>query len=510
MSSSPSRQTAGRTARSNSTPSDTNNITSDTTSPSTNFTTSNNNSISEGNNNIISIPGTITLDPSQLPADFIDELQRLDAHPSNQRRTLPININNNQRAPKKSTAATSRAPPINNNRAPPRRTPRSRDDFLPPQPSIGGSNNKRRAPKSRDDDTAATSTNKKREQPTSGRKTRTWDENYAELLKFKNSEGHCRVPRNYEQDMVLANWVSNQRKAFKKGDILTPDQISKLQGIGFVFRVGSGSSNNSTSGHSTRTWEENYTELVKFKNSEGHCRVPRNYKQDKVLGSWVSNQRTSNTNGKLTPEQISKLQGIEFVFNTGRSTRTWEENYTELVKFKNSEGHCRVPKNYKQDKVLGSWVSNQRTSNTNGKLTPEQISKLQGIEFDFDTVTSTRTWEENYTELVKFKNSEGHCRVPRNYEQDMVLGSWVHTQRKLHTNSNLPNDRFKKLDKIEFSWASTSESSTQASRVMVEEEEAAAEEQLLASGDDVEQGDTDTVDAEQMVEKVAPTRIHFL
>jgi len=517
MSSSPSRKTAERATRSNSTPSDTNNITSDT-----NFTTSNNNSTFEGNNNnIISIPGTITLDRGQLP-DWVKEglQQANEAHPSNRQRALPISSNNKQRAP---TAATLRAP-TNKNRAPPRRTPRSRDDDTaatstnkkraPPLPSIGGSNNlpplpsireqptrkKKRTTSSSNNTTIAVGSGSNNNSTTGPKNYnynnsnyRTWDDSYAELVKFRNSTGHCRVPHNYEQDQALANWVKRQRKVFKEGK-LTPDQFSKLQGIEFVFSFG----------RSTRTWEENYAELVKFRNSTGHCRVPRKYEQDQTLANWVECQRGAFKKDKLTHNQISKLQGIGFVFDSGQSTRTWEENYTELVKFKDSTGHCRVPRIYKQDKALGYWVNSQRESNTKGKLTPDQFSKLQGIEFVFDSGRSTRTWEENYAELVKFKDSTGHCRVPRNYE-DQTLSSWVCNQRTSNTKGKLTPDRFNKLDEIDFSWASTSESSTQASRVMVAEEEA---EQLLAPGDDVDQGDT--VDAEQMVKKVPPTKIHFL
>lgn len=57
--------------------------------------------------------------------------------------------------------------------------------------------------------------------------------------------------------------------------------------------------------------------LVLYKQKHGHTKVPS---KDKVLGSWVSTQRTQyknwqkKENSNLTDERISKLKGIGFVW----------------------------------------------------------------------------------------------------------------------------------------------------------------------------------------------------
>lgn len=50
---------------------------------------------------------------------------------------------------------------------------------------------------------------------------------YQQLVEFKREYGHCKVPRRYTQsknddkngDGSLGNWVSVQRRHFKRGDL---------------------------------------------------------------------------------------------------------------------------------------------------------------------------------------------------------------------------------------------------------------------------------------------------
>ena len=43
-------------------------------------------------------------------------------------------------------------------------------------------------------------------------KHRTWDENYAELLVYKQMYGNCDVPYGYKRDPVLGKWISHLRE----------------------------------------------------------------------------------------------------------------------------------------------------------------------------------------------------------------------------------------------------------------------------------------------------------
>ena len=61
-----------------------------------------------------------------------------------------------------------------------------------------------------------------------------WQQNFAALKKFRKREGHCRVPaKHQEEGLNLGTWVVNHRLNIVSP---TPDQIKRLNSIGFVWR----------------------------------------------------------------------------------------------------------------------------------------------------------------------------------------------------------------------------------------------------------------------------------
>lgn len=61
-------------------------------------------------------------------------------------------------------------------------------------------------------------------------------------LQFKENIGHCRVPKGYDKDPELANWVRNQRMEesyLRKGKKtrMTQDRYTKLNDLGFKWSV---------------------------------------------------------------------------------------------------------------------------------------------------------------------------------------------------------------------------------------------------------------------------------
>ncbi|KAG7369107.1 helicase domain protein [Nitzschia inconspicua] len=69
-----------------------------------------------------------------------------------------------------------------------------------------------------------------------------WELMFNKLKKFKEIVGHCRVPKGYNKDPELANWVRNQRLEeanLRKGkkSRMTPERYTKLTELGFVWSV---------------------------------------------------------------------------------------------------------------------------------------------------------------------------------------------------------------------------------------------------------------------------------
>jgi superfamily II DNA or RNA helicase/DNA-binding TFAR19-related protein (PDSD5 family) len=264
--------------------------------------------------------------------------------------------------------------------------------------------------------------------------TASWEFWYGLLEVFKEREGHTNVfQRHKEGDFKLGFWVSNQRST---KDTLTPERIEKLEALGFVWDI------------LVEQWEEGFNKLEQFKEREGHLKVPRGHKEDNInLGLWVGRQR--KIKDTLTPERIERLEALGFVWDI--LAEQWEESFSRLEQFKEREGHCKVPKGYKED-GLGLWVLNQRRQRE--KLTPERIERLNALGFVWDIMSEQ--WEEGFTKLQKFKEIEGHCRVPGNYKlSDFSLAKWVYTQR--NNKDSLSPERFERLNSLGFSWDPLSE-----------------------------------------------------
>ena len=67
---------------------------------------------------------------------------------------------------------------------------------------------------------------------------KSWDERYADLLRFKVAHGSCDVPARNPGDPSLGMWVVNQRQNKKRGK-LTPEHERLLSEAGFVWRKNS-------------------------------------------------------------------------------------------------------------------------------------------------------------------------------------------------------------------------------------------------------------------------------
>ena len=129
---------------------------------------------------------------------------------------------------------------------------------------------------------------------------------------------------------------------------------------------------------------------------------------------------------------------------------SWDEWYGRLVEYINREGHCRVPARYKTEDgyALGNWVHNQRTKSD--ELTEDRRQQLIELGFVWDPLTEN--WEAGYNALKKFKEREGHCRVPATYITDdgFKLGSWVRYHRQKV--DELTEARHQRLNELGFVW----------------------------------------------------------
>jgi superfamily II DNA or RNA helicase len=261
--------------------------------------------------------------------------------------------------------------------------------------------------------------------------TESWAFWFGLLKKFREIEGHCRVPQKFKSEgFQLGPWVSQQRA---KQDSMTPKRKQKLDAIDFVW--------NSFS----EWWEEGFNKLIQFIGTEGHCNVPRSFKlEGHRLGLWVGTQRANQVS--LSPKRKQRLNDIGFIWDP--SAEKWDEGFNKLLQFKEIEGHCRVPKYFKLNEFkLGEWVSIQRKKPVN--LTPKHKQRLDDIGFAWSSLD--QKWWEHFDKLLQFKEIEGHCNVPLRFElEDFKLGRWVGMQRTKQ--DSLPPEYKQRLNDTGFIW----------------------------------------------------------
>ncbi|KAL3801715.1 hypothetical protein ACHAW5_010055 [Stephanodiscus triporus] len=141
-----------------------------------------------------------------------------------------------------------------------------------------------------------------------------WQKNFDALIVYKAEHGDVRVPRLYDKNAKLGEWVTEQRRQLKfklegKPNTMTEERKAKLDDLGFVWQV-----------RDRSDWNDRYEKMLEFKKETGHCVVPQHYPKNRALGKWVAKQREQYRfyrEGKhsfLTEERIDLLKASGFVW----------------------------------------------------------------------------------------------------------------------------------------------------------------------------------------------------
>ena len=240
-----------------------------------------------------------------------------------------------------------------------------------------------------------------------------------QLTVYKEKHGDCLVPSRYEENLKLGKWVETQRYEYTKlqrasggpnvssteiiidskprptNPRLTEERLRRLESIGFEWKV-----KHKMKRYFDKQWDQMFDRLLKFKEEKGHCMVPKRYPPDIKLGTWVHTQRIQyrklttgatkkevqkhtvapvqkggeEVNYRLTEDRRKRLEEVGFAWSVresengsgqGRITRNsyddqWDAMFNRLKEYKESNGHCLVPKRCKEDPKLGTWVDTQR------------------------------------------------------------------------------------------------------------------------------------------------------
>ena len=135
-------------------------------------------------------------------------------------------------------------------------------------------------------------------------------------------------------------------------------------------------------------WEEGFAQLRAYSNANNDTLVPQSFEAEDGhrLGKWVSVQRTKKDT--MSRERQRRLDELGFVWNV-RDQR-WEEGFTRLQTYRESNSNCLVPFDFKTEDGhrLGSWVISQRAYQDG--LSPERRRRLDELGFVWKATSITR------------------------------------------------------------------------------------------------------------------------
>jgi hypothetical protein len=160
---------------------------------------------------------------------------------------------------------------------------------------------------------------------------------------------------------------------------------------------------------------------------------------------------------RINLNRLTESISVEICDRIGSS---WDEWFGLLMRFKEREGHCRVPFVHVEGTFnLGTWVIWQRRHRDT--MSAERRRRLDAIGFVWDAREGV--WEEGFAALKKFQAREGHCLVPAlHVEGTFNLGFWISNQRAKR--DKMPAERRQRLDKIGFVWRAISGKTNSVSR----------------------------------------------
>ncbi|MGA2254201.1 MAG: helicase associated domain-containing protein, partial [Thermoguttaceae bacterium] len=208
----------------------------------------------------------------------------------------------------------------------------------------------------------------------------------------------------------------------------TNPSTKRVQSVA-VEQVGRSQPARSASDPRSNNWKRRLEELAAFKKKHGHCRVSTLSKDHASLAHWVAAQRHARHVGKLSAEQVQRLDELAFSWNVRDELdrAAWEAMYQKLAAYQRAHGHCRVPTTKKCSR-LRQWVVRQRVARRKRKLSADQARKLRQLNFVWDQ--QEEQWKRMLASLLKYKKSHGNCDVPGGWPRNPKLAAWVNRQRK--------------------------------------------------------------------------------
>ena len=253
-------------------------------------------------------------------------------------------------------------------------------------------------------------------------------------------------------------WLVTQRRV-REGQIqgnLTEQQIARLDSIGMAW-----------GNQKESAWQRGFEKAKKYHDTYGNLMVAGKYVDPDgyPLGKWLIKTRQQKLNGNLKEERIAQLDEIGMVWSVFDAK--WEKAYALAAAYYEENGNLNISRSYvtAAGERLGQWVESQQWAYPKGKLTDEQVERLNRIGMYWGN-RNDRQWNEGYQEAKCYFEAHGDLNVPAEYvsPSGYNLGNWVKRQRYTRQNPEkscavLTEERIAKLDEIGMRWGKSNSKS---------------------------------------------------
>ena len=202
---------------------------------------------------------------------------------------------------------------------------------------------------------------------------------------FKTNDG---ITYN-EEGKKIGEWLARQKANGIKGK-LTLEHKQKLEMVGLKFEV-----------QHDRQWKKMYRLAEIYYEKNKNLDIPVDFKtidgvtyneDGENLGVWIHRQQVYYNTNSLTEERKVKLEQLG-VNNANSQEGKWEKMYGLAKNYYLKHFHLKVKTGFKtkdgytydeNGEPLGNWISTQKTSFRDGKLSEIRIKKLQLIGMVFE------------------------------------------------------------------------------------------------------------------------------
>lgn len=270
-----------------------------------------------------------------------------------------------------------------------------------------------------------------------------WERAFSDLQQFVATHGHAQPAwKQSGADIRLGVWVYKQRVYYRDGR-LSLEKVQRLEALpGWVWTF------------QDACWERAFEYLRDFMHTHGAARPPSTYKAADGfgLGKWVKQQRMDCRAGLLDPDRVRRLEALPgWVWNGRQVMRgadpLWDKHFEALVGYVAKRGHaCPGPEEQEYD-----WVVSQRRSYARGRLTADQVARLQGLpQWRWRLRSVRRGWSDYYAAFLRYVADNGHARPPARFctVEGMYLGQWTVDQRAAFRRGLLSQERVRLLEEV--------------------------------------------------------------